>query len=87
MMKPTSREPVGQVTPKSMAMAQWWAMLRDEISLLAKPGAHHKALLRQAHSLHQDRVIDSDDLSDFLELADGALAFAVESQLDINPDE
>lgn len=72
---------------KSRAMKQWQAMLQDDVALLAKPGAHHKALLRQAHALHQNRVIDSDDLSDLLELADGALAFAVESLLDVDRDE
>jgi hypothetical protein len=62
-------------------------LLRDDVSLLAKPGAHHKALLNQAHALHLNQVIDADDLSDLLELADGALAFAVESLLDIGTDE
>jgi len=62
-------------------------MLRDESALLAMPGAHHKALLRQARTLYKDQVIDSDDVSDLLELADGALAFAMESLLDINSDE
>lgn len=81
-----SREQAGTVTAKSTAMAQWQAMLWDDVALLAKPGAHHKALLEQAHMLHRDQVIDSDDLSDLLELADGALAFAVESLLDIDCD-
>jgi len=62
-------------------------MLRDEVALLAMPGAHHKALLRQAHALHQDRLIDADHLSDMLELADAALAFAVESLLDLDAGE
>ena len=62
-------------------------MLRDDMALLAKPGAHHKALLKQAHALHQNRVIDNNDLSDLLELANGALAFAVESLLDVECDE
>jgi len=68
-------------------MAQWRAMLRDEVSLLAMPGAHHKALLRQAHALHQGQMIDADALGDLLELADAALAYAVESLLDLNVDE
>jgi len=62
-------------------------MLRDNAALLARPGAHHKALLRQAHTLHQDYVIDDDHLSDLLELADAALAYAVESLLDLDADE
>ncbi|WP_454870298.1 hypothetical protein [Pseudomonas lini] len=55
----------------------------NHAALLAKPGAHHKALLKRAHALHQDQVIDSDDLCDMLELAESGLAFAVESLLDI----
>jgi hypothetical protein len=37
--------------------------------------------------VYPDQVIDSGDLSDLLELADGALAFAVASLLDIDRDE
>lgn len=62
-------------------------MLRDDVALLAMPGAHHKALLRQAHALHQSHVIDADDLGDLLELADAALAYALEALLDIDTDE
>jgi hypothetical protein len=62
-------------------------MLRDEEALLAMPGAHHKALLRQAHALHQGHMIDADELGDLLELADAALAYAVESLLDLDADE
>ncbi|PMU10549.1 hypothetical protein C1Y11_11085 [Pseudomonas sp. FW305-20] len=61
-------------------------MLRDDVALLAMPGAHHKALLRQAHALYRHQVIDADDLSDMLELADAALAYAVESLLDLDAD-
>lgn len=43
----------GNVTPDSSGLAQWKILLRDEMSLLAMPGAHHQALLRQAHVLHQ----------------------------------
>jgi hypothetical protein len=32
--------------------------------------------------LHRSQVIDGDDLSDLLELADGALAYAVEAKLE-----
>lgn len=69
------------------AIAHWQVMLRDEEALLAMPGAHHKALLRQAHTLHQGHVINADDLGDLLELADAALAFAVEALLDIDAEE
>lgn len=68
-------------------IAQWQIMLRDEVSLLAMPGAHHKALLRQAHALHQLQLIDTDELGELLELADAALAFAFESLLDLDADE
>lgn len=71
------------VAPEEVtAIAQWKVLLQDEISLLKAPGAHHKLLLVQAHALHQEGLIDRDDLSDFLELADGALAYAVESLID-----
>jgi hypothetical protein len=74
-------------TTEAPAIAQWRLMLRDEVSLLAMPGAHHKALLRQAHALHQGHVIDADELGDLLELADAALAYAVESLLDLDAEE
>lgn len=69
---------VGQAS----AIALWHVMLRDEAALLKCPGAYHKALLSQAHALHRDQVIDRDDLSDLLEQADGALAYAVEVLID-----
>ncbi|WP_259698505.1 hypothetical protein [Pseudomonas brassicacearum] len=62
-------------------------MLADKTALLLQPGAHDKALLTQAYALHENKLIDSDDLRGLLELADGALAFAVESMLDIDSDE
>lgn len=72
---------------KSSAIAQWQSLLRDNVALLAMPGAHHKDLLTQAHALHRGHVIDDDDLSDLLELADAALAYAVEALLDLDTDE
>ncbi|WP_257012803.1 hypothetical protein [Pseudomonas fluorescens] len=80
-------ESAGTVIQEPSAIAQWQVMLRDEVALLAMPGAHHKALLRQAHALHQGNVIDADHLGDLLELADAALAYAVESLLDLKGDE
>ncbi|WP_256581135.1 MULTISPECIES: hypothetical protein [unclassified Pseudomonas] len=71
---------------KLSAITHWQVMLRDDVALLAMPGAHHKALLRQAHALYRHQVIDADDLSDMLELADAALAYAVESLLDLDAD-
>lgn len=82
-----NRESAETLSLESSAITQWRVMLRDEAALLAMPGAHHKALLRQAHALHQGRVIDADHLSDLLELADAALAYAVESLLDLDADE
>ena len=69
-------------TSKAAALAAWNDLLRDEVALLAAPGAHHKALLNQAYKLHQTDVIDRDDLGELLELADGALAYAVEALID-----
>lgn len=82
-----NRESARTAIPQSSAVAQWQAMLRDEVALLAMPGAHHKALLRQAYALHENHLIHADDLSDMLELADAALAFAIESLLDLDADE
>lgn len=82
-----NRESAEAIAAKSSAIAHWQVMLRDDVALLAMPGAHHKALLRQAHALHRGHMIDADDLSDLLELADAALAYAVEALLDIDTDE
>lgn len=82
-----NRGSVEVVGAKSSAIAQWHSLLRDDVALLAMPGAHHKALLTQAHALHRGHVIDADDLSDLLELADAALAYAVEALLDIDAGE
>lgn len=71
----------------SKDLTHWQAMLADRSALFARPGAHHKALLIGARALYTNKVIDSDDLCDLLELADGALAFAVEWMLDVNSDE
>ena len=80
-------ESAGDLAPEAPTIAQWRIMLRDEVSLLAMPGAHHKALLRQAHALHQGQMIDADELGDLLELADAALAYAIESLLDLEADD
>lgn len=67
---------------RTAAIAAWTVQLNDGVSLLENPGAQHKALLQQAHALRRALVINDDDLSDLLELADGALAYAVEANLD-----
>lgn len=77
-----SAEHVERAVDHATAVAQWHALLRDEAALLKHPGSHHKALLAQAYALHRDQVIDRDDLSDLLEQADGALAYAVEALFD-----
>lgn len=81
-----SRESAGIAIPEPSRTELWRIMLRDELPLLAMPGAHHKALLRQAHALHQDQLIDADELGELLELADAALAYAIEALLDIDTD-
>ena len=67
---------------RTAAIATWKVLLNDQVALFRNPGAQHKTLLSSAHTLHRFHLIDSDDLSDLLELADGALAYAVEAQLD-----
>lgn len=77
-----SEEHIERSVDRATAVALWHSLLRDEAALLRHPGSHHKALLTQAYALHRDRVIDRDDLSDLLEQADGALAYAVEALFD-----
>lgn len=72
----------GMTLERATALSQWKVLLQDETALLTAPGAHHRVLLRQAHALHQEGVIDCDDLSDLLELADGALAYSIEALFD-----
>ncbi|MNB72521.1 hypothetical protein D3C87_1242890 [compost metagenome] len=74
-------------TAKVDALAAWHVLLRDETSLIAAPGRFHKMLIKQARALHEAQVIDADELSDLLEHADGALAYAVEAMLDGPDDE
>lgn len=71
--------------PETMATATWLALLQDEAALLKHPGTHHKKLVEEAYLLHRAGLIDRDQLSDLLEQADGALAYAVEALLD-DPD-
>ncbi|QXG50172.1 hypothetical protein KTT57_02120 [Pseudomonas viridiflava] len=66
---------------RESAITEWTTFLDDSCALLENPGAHHKALISMANSLHQTRTISGDDLSDMLELADGALAYAIEAQV------
>jgi predicted nuclease of restriction endonuclease-like (RecB) superfamily len=82
-----NRDFAGDIADRASLMGNWQGLLRDKEALLNKPGTHHKTLLRQAHQLHQEQVIDDGELCDFLELADAALAFAIESLHDIKTDE
>lgn len=77
-----NEEPSERSICQISAVVQWHVLLRDEVALLKRPGAHHKALVSQANALHRDHVISRDDLSDLLEQADGALAYAVEALMD-----
>lgn len=63
--------------------AMWWSLHLDKTALLERPGTHHKSLIHGAHALHRAGLIDRDELCDFLELADAALAYAVETLLDV----
>ena len=69
-------------SPQAWTIQTWLSFLKDEPALLSHPGAHHKVLLEGAHALHRTHVIDHNGLSDLLEQADGALAYAVEALLD-----
>jgi hypothetical protein len=60
----------------------WMSFLQDKQALLRHPGARHNVLVDEAYALHRANLIDRDGLSDLLEQADGALAYAVEALLD-----
>ncbi|POD67197.1 MULTISPECIES: hypothetical protein [Pseudomonas syringae group] len=68
---------------RQIALDFWTAQLDDTTTLLAHPGSHHKLLVRHAFELCKAQTVSSKDLSDMLELADGALAYAIEAQLDL----
>lgn len=60
----------------------WMTFLHDQAALLQHPSTNHKTLLLQTHELHRAQLIDRNDLGDLLELADSALASAVETRLE-----
>ncbi|MDU8618965.1 hypothetical protein RYB67_10375 [Pseudomonas syringae] len=70
-------------TEKKTAVAEWITLLDDSTALLTSPGGHHKLLVRQASALHASQIVSPEEYSDMLELADGALAYAIEAQLDL----
>lgn len=70
-------------TEKKTAVAAWIMLLDDSTALLISPGVHHKLLVRQVGALHASQIVSPEEYSDMLELADGALAYAIEAQLDL----
>lgn len=68
-------------TEKKAEVDAWGALLEDSTALLACPGVHHKLLLQRACALHTSQIVTAEEYSDMLELADGALAYAIEEQL------
>ncbi|KIY16888.1 hypothetical protein [Pseudomonas amygdali] len=70
------------IKEKKIEVAAWVALLDDSTALLACPGVHHKLLLQRAGALHASHIVGPEEYSDMLELADGALAYAIEAQLD-----
>ncbi|WP_241087969.1 hypothetical protein [Pseudomonas viridiflava] len=71
------------ISEKNSAVASWFALLDDSTSLLTSPGVHHKLLVYQAGALRTSQIVSLEEYSDMLELADGALAYAIEAQLDL----
>lgn len=69
------------ITEKNAEVDEWVALLEDSTALLACPGLHHKLLLQRACSLRTSKIVSKEEYSDMLELADGALAYAIEAQL------
>ncbi len=69
-------------SPSARPITAWLCLLNDKAALLSHPGLHHRTLVEEAYKLHQIQLIDRDALSDLLEQADGALAYAVEALLD-----
>lgn len=63
------------------AVEDWYTTLRDRQALLSAPETHFRRLKLQAYGLHQAQTIDRDDLCEMLELADSALAYALEELL------
>ncbi|WP_449126118.1 hypothetical protein [Pseudomonas viridiflava] len=68
---------------KKAAVTAWNTLLDDSTALLAAPGVHHKLLIKRAGELHSLRIVSPEEFGDMLELADGALAYAIEAQLDL----
>jgi hypothetical protein len=64
----------------------WRAVLNDQQSLLDAPGARHKLLILEAHSMVEAGAIDVDLLCDMLEMADAALGWAVAALIDWESD-
>ncbi|WP_246474978.1 hypothetical protein [Pseudomonas folii] len=61
---------------KEGALAEWEKGIKDQMSFLADPDQHRKKMLGLAHEALRVRAIDSDQLSDMLELLDAARVWA-----------
>jgi len=71
------------ITEKKISVDAWVALLDDSAALLIRPGVHHKLLVQHAGALHASQMVDKEEYGNMLELADGALAYAIEAQLDL----
>ncbi|MBI6669043.1 hypothetical protein B1F77_17830 [Pseudomonas syringae] len=71
------------ITENKPEVDAWVALLDDSTALLACPGVHHKLLLQRACALHTSQIVSAEEYSDMLELADGALAYAIEAHLSL----
>ncbi|WP_024672901.1 hypothetical protein [Pseudomonas syringae] len=67
---------------KKTAVDAWQALYEDSVTLLERPGAHHKLLIVRAHQLHRANIIEHDELGYLLELADSALEYAIVTRQD-----
>lgn len=69
-------------TQSKAAVAVWRTLLNDQTTLLERPGAHHKLLIDRARDMHLLDIVGRDELCEMLELADAALEYAIEANLD-----
>ncbi|WP_440778714.1 hypothetical protein [Pseudomonas syringae] len=71
------------ITEKKISVDAWAALLDDSAAWLIPPGVHHKLLVQHAGALHSAQMVNQEEYGSMLELADGALAYAIEAQLDL----
>lgn len=65
----------------------WRAVLNDQQSLLDAPGARHKLLIQEAHTMVEAGTIGRGLLCDMLEMADAALEWAFQELIDWETDQ